>query len=328
MGGAVVATRQRLALARGAAAGVRLALALDELGELLRRHLVEVADRQLHVAVDDLEDEELLADREVAAKLGEQRLGRAGEVAAVVEEPPHRALAGVEDLLLAGASGARGVRDPRGKLPIDRSTELVHGFPEPFLVRGYPPAPGSVTVAHVDCVPSDVKPGLSPGQRSRARPASGRAGPRSSASDDVVAQVQRGVDAVAGRCGDGRRATPRAPAPRRRSAARAGRGRERARSSRVGVADRPGELPDRAAASPRSGPGTTGPGRVRAAPGRRRGRRARPRAARVPKTKHSLSEFEASRLAPCSPVHAASPTASRPGSVLRPSRSVWTPPIR
>jgi len=32
-------------------------------------------------------------------------------------------------------------------------------------------------------------------------------------------------------------------------------------------------------------------------------------AARLANTKHSLSEFEASRLAPCSPVHAVSPTA-------------------
>ena len=51
---------------------------------------------------------------------------------------------------------------------------------------------------------------------------------------------------------------------------------------------------------------------------RRLGRRglppARRAAARVPKTKHSLSEFEASRLAPCRPVQAHSPTARvRPG---------------
>ena len=52
------------------------------------------------------------------------------------------------------------------------------------------------------------------------------------------------------------------------------------------------------------------------------------RAARLPKTKHSLSEFEASRLAPWSPVYEHSPAASSPGSVVRPSRSVAIPPIR
>jgi hypothetical protein len=50
-------------------------------------------------------------------------------------------------------------------------------------------------------------------------------------------------------------------------------------------------------------------------------------AARRPNTKHSASEFEASRLAPCSPVQADSPIAYRPGSDERPSMSVAIPPI-
>ena len=46
------------------------------------------------------------------------------------------------------------------------------------------------------------------------------------------------------------------------------------------------------------------------------------------KTMPSSNELEASRFAPCRPVHAHSPTAYRPGSRARPSPSVATPPIR
>ena len=40
----------------------------------------------------------------------------------------------------------------------------------------------------------------------------------------------------------------------------------------------------------------------------------------------SSSEFDASRLAPCTPLHAVSPHAQRCGSVDAPSRSVTMPP--
>ena len=43
-------------------------------------------------------------------------------------------------------------------------------------------------------------------------------------------------------------------------------------------------------------------------------------ARRAPNTMPSSSELEASRLAPCTPVHATSPTAHRPGSALAPRR--------
>ena len=49
--------------------------------------------------------------------------------------------------------------------------------------------------------------------------------------------------------------------------------------------------------------------------------------ARSAKTSPSSSEFEASRLAPCTPVEATSPTAQSPRRVERPSRSVRTPPM-
>ena len=49
-------------------------------------------------------------------------------------------------------------------------------------------------------------------------------------------------------------------------------------------------------------------------------------AARCPKTRPSRSEFEARRFAPWRPVKATSPMAQRPGTVVRPCRSVLTPP--
>ena len=51
------------------------------------------------------------------------------------------------------------------------------------------------------------------------------------------------------------------------------------------------------------------------------------RPARAPKTRHSGSEFEPSRLAPLMVTHAVSPAAYRPPSGVAPSMSVWTPPI-
>ena len=49
---------------------------------------------------------------------------------------------------------------------------------------------------------------------------------------------------------------------------------------------------------------------------------------REPNTRPSSSEFDASRLAPCTPLHAASPHAQSPGRLLAPSRSATTPPER
>ena len=45
-------------------------------------------------------------------------------------------------------------------------------------------------------------------------------------------------------------------------------------------------------------------------------------------TRHSINELLASLLAPCTPVHATSPTAKRPGMVVAACRSVATPPIQ
>src|SRR5262245_32705450 len=60
--------------------------------------------------------------------------------------------------------------------------------------------------------------------------------------------------------------------------------------------------------------------------GRWRGSSRTAAAARVEYTMASSSEFDASRLAPCSPVNAHSPIAYRPWIVVLPSWSVLTPP--
>ena len=94
----------------------------------------------------------------------------------------------------------------------------------------------------------------------------------------------------------------------------AGRGR---RGQRVRVGDqrargRPGcGSARRGARPPRGSPRSAGRSRTRAERGRRRSAPSpsAASAARAPKTKHSLSELEASRLAPCRPVHEHSPTA-------------------
>ena len=54
--------------------------------------------------------------------------------------------------------------------------------------------------------------------------------------------------------------------------------------------------------------------------------RARSAAMRSANTNPSSNEFEASRFAPCTPVPATSPHAYRPDTVVRPRRSVCTPP--
>ena len=121
------------------------------------------------------------------------------------------------------------------------------------------------------------------------------------------------------RCAGGRRATRAARARSGRSGGPADRGRRAAARGRSALRSGPGEAPR----PPRGSPPAAGRSARRAARGggrRRRGLRAdcAAAAARAPNTKHSLSEFEASRLAPCRPVQAHSPTANRPGSEERP----------
>src|SRR5262249_29453782 len=74
-------------------------------------------------------------------------------------------------------------------------------------------------------------------------------------------------------------------------------------------------------AAPGSAAGAMGEGSAS-----KRGPSSATRPARRPKTRHSSSEFEASRLAPWTPVHAHSPAAYSPGTDVRPSRAPTMPP--
>ena len=67
--------------------------------------------------------------------------------------------------------------------------------------------------------------------------------------------------------------------------------------------------------------------RLRSGAGERVGAPSIDRATIAPNTAASVSELLASRLAPCSPVEAASPQTQRPSTELRPSASAATPPI-
>ena len=146
---------------------------------------------------------------------------------------------------------------------------------------------------------------------------------------DLAARVDHQVDAVESRVGEREVGAPvgaarfgplerrardqRAPAGRGRRAAARARPRRGAGPARRQTASRVASV--RRLEAP--------PGRLAAA-ARARGSSSAARAARLPKTKHSLSEFEASRLAPWRPLHAHSPTASSPPGVVRPSRSAAT----
>ena len=130
-----------------------------------------------------------------------------------------------------------------------------------------------------------------------------------------------------GRCAGARRGSPRGRGRRRRSSARAGTGPRAARRRPAASRRSPAW---RQSAARVASLGCAGWPRASRRFGRGARRPARPvaaSAARRPNTRHSASEFEASRFAPWRPVHAHSPTAYRPGSDERPSRSVATPPI-
>ena len=120
--------------------------------------------------------------------------------------------------------------------------------------------------------------------------------------------------------GLGRSCAGRAPAAGRRcpgSGPRCAARRHRRSSSPRRLADRRPAAPTRPVGHGGRRPGSASAGspRARSAP------------IRSANTRPSSSELEASRLAPCTPVQAHSPQAYRPGTLVRPSRSVRTPPL-
>jgi hypothetical protein len=104
---------------------VRPALARALEDELLRWRDVQIVDGERDVAIHRHEDVELLLDWEAGPDLVEERLGRLGEVAPIVEEALHRVLAGIEHALAIAPLGV--LDDEWRKFPVDRAAELVHG---------------------------------------------------------------------------------------------------------------------------------------------------------------------------------------------------------
>src|SRR5919106_2031993 len=139
MGRAVVTSRQRLALAGRALAGVGAAVAHHPVEPGSLRQSLEELERQLDVGVDHPPDAQLIADREVRTHLAEERARRTGEIATIGGEPADRLLACVEDELLVPAPGRimLDLNDSGSDLSIDRSAESVHlSLPLVVPVRG------------------------------------------------------------------------------------------------------------------------------------------------------------------------------------------------
>jgi hypothetical protein len=78
--------------------------------------------------LDDDVDPHLLGKREVLTNLGEERLRRAGEIAAVGDQPLNGGLACLQDLPLGGERplGTSRRVDARDEVPVDGTTELIH----------------------------------------------------------------------------------------------------------------------------------------------------------------------------------------------------------
>ena len=227
-----------------------------------------------------------------------------------------------------GHPAAGAVLDHVGcQFPVDRAAEpdtslLVRPCSAPWeslrggsAVRDYPTR---VCRSKERCVKDSLTAHI---RRAEAAQQGGASGPALGAH--AAARPDDEVDAVEAR---GRGGGVGAPVGAARLAPRERGGRDQPRE-RVGVAEQALEAPR----ASRRGPAfAQTAARVASVGGSKRQRRQRGRrrprvlgaraasAARAPKTKHSLSEFDASRLAPWRPVHAHSPTAKRPGRVERP----------
>src|SRR3954451_25387718 len=125
---AEVATRQRRALARGALAGVRLAMPRPPIEIDTCRTLREVLGREVDVHLDHAPGVELVAHPHIRPDLVEQPSRRPGEVAAVVGQALDRGLTRIQHCLPV-PSPARVVVIPShtwSQLPIDGAAEVVH----------------------------------------------------------------------------------------------------------------------------------------------------------------------------------------------------------
>jgi hypothetical protein len=78
--------------------------------------------------LDDHVDAHLLGKSEVLADFGEQGLRRAGEVAAIRNQPLNGGLAGLQQVLPGRERPLHtpGGVDARSQVPVDGTTELIH----------------------------------------------------------------------------------------------------------------------------------------------------------------------------------------------------------
>jgi hypothetical protein len=187
------------------------------------------------VAGDHAVDVALGRHREVAADVQEQRPRRAGEVVAVGRQAGDHGLAGAQHGRVVGARvGARRCRQDLGsELPVDGSTELIHGvYPRPLSagsdgLRAHPPfletptSPGTSAIGNTRALETE--------RGSIGKRVSSRAGSRAGASLPVrrlsatyagraprqSLLLQRVVGRARGRARDGPRA--RAPPGSRRA---------------------------------------------------------------------------------------------------------------
>src|SRR3954465_11732699 len=125
---AVLAARQRHALAGGALAGARMAAqraAVER--DPLALAVVHELGGDPHVAVDHPVDAHLLRHREEDAYVVEERPRRPREVVAVAREALESALPRLKEMLPILAVGAVAIGDDKwAELPIHGAAELVH----------------------------------------------------------------------------------------------------------------------------------------------------------------------------------------------------------
>ena len=260
------------------------------------------------------------------ARGGERRdrHASAGTVAAVVTSTPSRrssASGGRDDAAQVVRVEARSP-ERRASSPAATGAPARHRARSAQLMR--PPAARPST-------PRPRSPGVEPHRALRARRRRARGSRVRPWQPRLSVRVPRGGEHGLGEQGQRRR--PRRPSGRsaRRSAVAASHGVRRPR--RVRAASRPipaarviarlhdGARRDRHRRSVRRRRRPAGRGRGTAASSTAAARRP----ARRPRGPPSRL-LDASRLAPCTPVHATSPTAYSPGTAVRPSRSARTPP--
>ena len=166
MGRAVVAVRERCALARLPLPRGRATAACSAVERAGLDLLLDEVDRGSDPLVDDPGHLSLVGDREVAADILEERLLGMGEVARVARKALDRLLAGSEQraAILELGLGVRVRVDQVLHGPIDRPRVLIHTAENPLLLEFR----HGLSRSGVKSLQLSVKFRLSPGRWSRA----------------------------------------------------------------------------------------------------------------------------------------------------------------